>query len=154
MVIITGTPDEGNVSIITSEGIAVMSEKLQRGKMVELYRTLGDILIVQNVGIAMSPPSQTSLGATGDPEPAACEPKKMGKREYGPKVTNWLKDYSYKPYILSDLDFINIANMVNDGRKIQAIKDVRTPTDLGLKRAKDLVEAIYDDWYDDDDFRL
>ena len=60
----------------------------------------------------------------------------------GVKAESKLNDLLEQPPIVRGVDIDHIRQLVQDGKKIEAIKLVREQTDLGLREAKDAVEAI------------
>jgi ribosomal protein L7/L12 len=60
----------------------------------------------------------------------------------GVKASSVLNDLLQNPPITRSVDVERVQQLVNEGKKIEAIKLVREQTGLGLKEAKDAVEAI------------
>jgi ribosomal protein L7/L12 len=60
----------------------------------------------------------------------------------GIKAASALNDLLEQPPLLPGVDVDRIRQLVQDGKKIEAIKLVREQTGLGLKEAKDAVEAL------------
>jgi ribosomal protein L7/L12 len=60
----------------------------------------------------------------------------------GVKAESQLNDLLAQPPVARGVDFDHVRQLVNDGKKVDAVKYVREQTDLSLSEAKAAVEAI------------